>query len=537
MKSYIYSIILLLTLIGCQSNKNNHSNVFRYNESKGISTLDPIYARSQTLIWPVNQIFDGLITFDSALNIKPAIAKKWSLSDGGLIYTFILRTDVFFHEHELWNSRSERNVKASDVVYSFNRILNPRNSSPGIWIFSNVDRTFGENGFKALNDSIFQLKLKKPFPPFIGMLGMQYCAVVPKKIADHYGNQFGKNPVGTGPFYLKHWEENERIILRKNNDYFKTDKKGNTLPYLDAVNISFITDKQSEFMEFMLGNIDFISGLNAQYKDALLTRSGELKAEHKNRINLQTGPYLNTEYLGFNLDSTKAEVVPLAIRKAINYCFDREEMVRYMRNNMGYAAYNGFVPSALTSKYPMPVKGFDTNKQKAKAILANAGFKNGYPKTITLLTTSDYVDLCEYIQHEASKIGINISISLGTGASFRNMISKGDATFFRGSWIADYPDAENYLSLFYSKNKSPNGPNYTRFENKRYDALYEEALQTLDEDCKNELYLAMENIIIEKSPIVPLFYDKVIRFVRKDVKGLQPNPFNLLDLRKVEKRQ
>jgi ABC-type transport system substrate-binding protein len=537
LKRYLFPLLLLVALLSCQTEKKDNYNVFRYNESKGISTLDPIYARSQTLIWPVNQIFDGLISFDSALNIKPAIAKNWEISEDGLLYTFTLRSDVYFHDHNLWNSKNERKVKASDFVYSFNRILDPKNSSPGVWIFSYVDRDYGTNGFKALNDTTLNLKLKKTFPPFIGILGMQYCAVVPQKIVSNYGNQFGKNVIGTGPFYLKHWEENERIILRKNENYFQIDENGNKLPYLDAVNISFITDKQSEFMEFMLGNIDFISGLNAQYKDALLTRSGMLKPEHNNKISIQTGPYLNTEYLGFNLDSSITDVVPIPVRKAINLCFDRKEMVRYMRNNMGYPAYNGFVPPALTMQYSKPINGYEKNLQKAKQILSDAGYSKGYPKTISLLTTSDYVDLCEYIQHEASKIGIKIEINLGTGASFRNMISKGKAQFFRASWIADYPDPENYLSLFYSKNKSPNGPNYTRFENKKYDKFYEEALQTINEEYKSELYKAMEDLIIEQNPIVPLFYDKVIRFVRKDIKGLQSNPFNLLDLRKVEKCQ
>lgn len=535
MKRYFYIILALGYITGCQTEKTQHSAVFKYNESKGISTLDPIYARSQTLIWPVHQIFDGLVTFDSALNIKPSIAKKWEISQNGLRYTFTLRKDVYFHKHNLWRNNDERKVKAKDFVYSYNRILSPKNSSPGVWIFSNIDKTFGENGFKAINDTIFQLKLKKPFPPFLGMLGMQYCAVVPQKIVEHYGNQFGKNPIGTGPFYLKHWEENERIILRKNNEYFEVDGNGDKLPYLEAVNISFITDKQSEFMEFMLGNIDFISGINAQYKDALLTRSGELKTEHYNKIKLQTGPYLNTEYLGFNLDSKNVDVVPKAVRKALNYCFDRSEMVRYMRNNMGYPAYEGFVPPVLTSKYPSKITGYETNIQKAKAILSNAGFENGYPKIISLFTTSDYVDLCEYLQHSASKVGIKIDINLGTGASFRNMISQGEVQFFRGSWIADYPDPENYLSLFYSKNKSPNGPNYTHFENSKFDELYERALQTSDEIQKNSLYEAMERIIIDKSPIIPLFYDKVVRFVQKNIKGLNPNAFNLLDLRRVKK--
>ena len=537
-KLYFFFVATFLTLVlhACQMQNTQEKQVFRYNESKGISTLDPAYARSQTIIWPVHQIFDGLVQFDSLLNIQPALAKSWKISDDGLTYTFHLRTDVKFHNHELFDNDDERIVKAGDFVYSFNRIMNPKISSPGTWIFSDLDKSFGQNGCKAINDSTFQVKIKRPFPPFLGMLGMKYCAVVPQKVVEHYGNAFGQNPVGTGPFKLQQWKQGEAILLRRNKSYYQKDSLGNTLPYLESVVISFITDKQSEFMEFMLGNLDFISGINAQYKDALLTRGGQLRKKHKDKIYLQTGPYLNTEYLGFNLDSTTSQVVPLAVRKAINYCFDRKELVTYLRNNMAFPANKGMVPPALTSRYPSKIQGYNYKPNRARDLLAHAGYDDGYPERINLLTTSDYIDICAYIQHKSAQIGIDIEIELGTGASFRNKISKGKAQMFRGSWIADYPDPENYLALFYSKNKSPQGPNYTRFENNEVDNLYIQSLKTNSKNKRDSSYYLIENRVLKKSPVVPLYYDKVVRFVQIDVKGFAANPFNLLELKYVKKK-
>ncbi len=538
-KFYILAISVLTICfsMGCSTHQKDASKVFRYNESKGISTLDPAFARSQTIIWPVHQIFDGLVQYDSLLNIKPAIAKRWSISPDGLLYTFHLRTDVKFHSHKLFENEQQRVVRAHDFVFSFNRLMDPALSSPGAWVLSDLDKTYGQNGCKALSDSIFQIKLNKPFPPFLGLLGMKYCAVVPEKITKHYGNAFGQHPIGTGPFKLHKWRQGDAILLKKNPDYYEKDADGNRLPYLESVVISFITDKQSEFMEFMLGNLDFISGINAQYKDALLTRAGQLRKKHKHKIHLQTGHYLNTEYLGFNLDSTTGEVVPKAVREAINYCFDRKEMVTYLRNNMAYPANNGMVPPALTKNYPKQIEGYYYDVELARDILQKAGFSNGYPKTIELLTTSDYIDICEYIQHKAAKIGVKIDISLGTGASFRNMISKGKAPFFRASWIADYPDPENYLALFFSENKSPKGPNYTRFQDSITDQYYIKSLKPENHKKRDRYYYKMEKRVLSFSPVVPLYYDKVVRFIQNEIQGLPVNPFNLLELKYIIKTQ
>ncbi|ALO15274.1 Hemin-binding lipoprotein [Salinivirga cyanobacteriivorans] len=533
----IISALTLLFTMGCKLHKTDESKVFRYNESKGIGSLDPAYARSQTIIWPVHQIFDGLVQFDSLLNIKPAIAKKWKISEDGLFYTFTLRKDVEFHKHKLFKKPDSRRVNAHDFVYSFNRIMDPATSSPGAWVFSYLDKKYGKNGCKAPNDSTLQIKLKKPFPPFIGLLGMKYCAVVPEEIISHYGNAFGQHPIGTGPFMMHKWKQGDVILLKSNPDYYEKDKNGRRLPYIESVVISFITDKQSEFMEFMLGNLDFISGINAQYKDALLTRDGQLREKHKDKIYLQTGHYLNTEYFGFNLDSTTGQVVPKAVRQAINYCFDREEMVTYLRNNMAYPAHNGMVPPALTRNYPQKVKGYHYNPDLARRILDEAGFHDGYNQPIQLLTTSDYIDICEYIQHKASRIGINIEINLGTGASYRNMISKGKVPMFRASWIADYPDAENYLALFYSKNKSPQGPNYTRFGDSVADRYYKASLKPANQQKRDKFYYKMEKRVISFSPVVPLYYDKVVRFVQNDIQGLPVNPFNLLELKHIKKTE
>jgi peptide/nickel transport system substrate-binding protein len=532
-------------LSACRSPVKQEENlsVFRYNESKGIASLDPAFARNQTIIWPVNQLFNGLVQMDDSLNVIPCIASSWAVSNDGLTYTFNLRTDVSFHNSPAFPDSIGRKVIASDFEFSFSRILDPKIASPGVWIFEKLDFSpVHPKGFRAENDSVFKIWLKEPFIPFLGMLTMPYCSVVPYEAVSFYGSDFGRNPVGSGPFVFKLWREDEKMILLKNHRYFEKDKEGIVLPYLDAVSISFIKDKQSEFLEFMKGNLDFLNSIHPSYKDVLLTRSGQLNPEFENRFDLITQPYLNTEYFGFLCDpnipeSAKSPVSSVYIRKAINYGFDRAKMMKYLRNNLGTPALSGFVPEGLPSYNPELVKGYTYNPDTARYFLTKAGFEGGKGlPPILLTTTSDYLDICEYIQFELSVIGIKIEIEVTTGASFRNKVANSNLVFFRGSWIADYPDEENYLSLFYSPNLSPAGPNTTHFINASYDSLYRKALQTSNRDERLIFNQEMDRMIIESATIVPLYYDRVIRFVPEKITGLGSNPLNLLILKSVKYR-
>ena len=538
---YFLAALYLFTACSVKDSSDSRT-VFRYNASQGISSLDPAFARTQNNIWAVQQLFNGLVQLDDSLHVIPAIAHSWDISEDGTVYTFHLRKDVFFHDHPVFPEGKGRRVNATDFEYSLSRILDPRTASPGGWVFNMADTNKpGTNmGFKAENDSVFSVHLKNPFPPFLGILTMPYCYVVPREIVEHYGNDFRRNPVGTGPFYFRLWREGEKLVLRRNESYFEYDWDSVRLPYLDAVSITFINDKQSEFLEFIKGNLDFLSGVHASYKDELLTRTGELKPKYSRDFRMYTFPYLNTEYLGILVDP-QLEIVqnsPLRIkevRQAINYGFDRVKMMSYMRNNLGTPAVNGFVPEGLPS-FSGEVRGYHYHPDKARQLLAEAGFPGGAGlDEILLTTTSDYLDLFEFMQHELTQVGIRIRLEVSPGATFREGVAQSRLNLFRGSWIADYPDAENYLALFYSKNFSPGGPNYTHFSNPEYDKLYEQSFRIIDEEKRFELYRKMDQMIMDEAVVVPLYYDKVVRFTREDVKGMSPNPLNLLNLKYVKK--
>ena len=328
--NYLSISCVILLVLSCENKtaKNKEHLVFRYNEHANINTLDPAFSRTLQDNSVCNQLFNGLVQLDNDLNILPCIAKNWNISDDGLFYNFTLRKDVHFHKHKLLGKDSTRTVVAKDFEYSLNRLRDKKIAAPGSWVLNKV------KDFKAINDTIFQIELKQPFPAFIGLLTMKYCSVVPEEVVEYYGTDFRANPIGTGPFKFKRWEENIKLVFRRNENYFEKDKNGNQLPYLEAVALTFLPDKQSEFLQFAQGNIDYLQGLDASYKDELLTADGRLRESYAKSVNITTGPYLNSEYLGFYLDSKTPEIQSKLIRKAINYGFDRKKMMIYLRNGI-----------------------------------------------------------------------------------------------------------------------------------------------------------------------------------------------------------
>lgn len=522
---------LLLLFFSC-TGPDRHADkmIFRYNESAGISSLDPAFSRNLENLWACNLLYNGLVEIDDSLQVQPAIAESWEIDSTGTIYRFKLRDDVFFHGSEAFPEGKGRRVVASDVVYSFNRILDPKLSSPGIWVFNQLER---ENPFTAIGDSIVEIRLKRSFPPFLGLLGMKYCAVVPREAVELYGDDFRKNPVGTGPFKFNFWIENSRLALLRNDAYFEVDSAGNALPYLDAVSVSFIPDKGSAYLELLKGNFDFMSGLHTSYSDELLTKTGELNPIYKKQLRLEKHPFLKTDYLGFMVNpKDETEWNDARLRRAVNYAIDKESMVRYLRNNVYEPANGGFIPKGMPGYNP--TAGYSYNIDSARALLRAAGYPGGEGlPPIQLSTTTDYVDLCEYAQHQLGEIGIKVKVNVLPASVHREMTARGDLELFRKSWLADYPDDENFMALFYSENKSPSGPNYTHYDDENFDRLYRQALSINAPKERARLYAEMDSMVMRDAPVVPLYYDVVMRFVNRKVSGLDKNPMNILDLRKV----
>ena len=265
----------------------------------------------------------------------------------------------------------------------------------------------------------------------------------------------------------------------------------------------------------------------------MLTKQGSLTSKMESKINLIKSPYLNTEYIGFLLNQ-EGDIQNKKVRQAINYGIDRVKMLTFIRNGIGQPAEAGMVPYGMPGFDHTQVKGYTYNPERAAQLLMEAGHPNGKGlNPLTITTISSYADWAVSIQEQLEELGIPVNIEVVQSSFLREMMRKSDGLeLFRASWIADYTDPENYLSLFYGRNGAP--PNYTRFSSAEFDRLYNEAAQEIDPIIRQELYQKLDQLIIEEAPVIPLYYDEVLSFSHKYVNGLFSHPMNILDLRQVQ---
>ena len=204
----------------------------------------------------------------------------------------------------------------------------------------------------------------------------------------------------------------------------------------------------------------------------------------------------------------------------------------YLRNSLGIPATSGFVPAGLPSFDSVTVKGYEYNPRLAVQLVQEAGINATNSPAIKLLTIPIYSDIASYIARQLEEIGLKVQVDVVQKSLLLEMTSSSKALFFRGSWIADYPDAENHLSVFYSKNPAP--PNYTRYHNPAFDALFEKAIAETNDSLRYELYKKADAVMIKDAPVVPLWYDVAVHLVQTNVADFTANALNLLELRRTK---
>ncbi|MFN5415402.1 MAG: ABC transporter substrate-binding protein [Bacteroidota bacterium] len=537
--------VLLFTVLGlggCKNvDKKSPQQIFHYNEDVSVTTLDPAFVRSQSENWIVSQIFNGLIDLDAQLQPVPALAKSWEISTDLLTYTFHLRSDVNFCFVDKQGKVTTRKMVASDVAYSLSRIADPATSSPGAWIFVGKIDSQLNRVFIAPNDSTFVLKLVSPAASLLGLLSTNFGYVVPKEYARLDKSYLARNPVGTGPFYVRRWEDEIKLVMRKNPHYHEKDTQGVPLPYLDAINVTFVKNKQTAFMQFAAGTYDFFNGLEGSFKDELLTDQAMLKPKYAQKMKAIITPFLNTEYVGCYLGEYPGKtnwLKDVHLRRALFYAVDKQKLVRFFRNGLGDAGDWGVVPPILNAHEKETITEANAAWQKALAEYQQSSYakQNNKPE-IVLSTTADYLDMMVYLQETWGRLGVKIKVDIQTGGMLRQLRNEGKLMLFRGSWIADYPDAENFLACYYAPYLSPMGPNYTHFEDAQFDTLYRliEAGESGQKASLRKQYIQQANqILIDQAPVIPLYYDKSIRLIQPWVQGLENDAANRLVLKRVK---
>ena len=369
---------------------------------------------------------------------------------------------------------------------------------------------------------------------------MKYCSVVPKEAIEYYGDDFRSNPVGTGPFKFKFWEESQLLTMIRNPEYYEVDSAGNRLPYLEAISITFKKDQNSVFLDFLKGSYDMLQGIEGSYKEELLDENGRLRQAFKQKIVLDQSPWLKTDYLGFLLDSLVDDVsnplFDIRVRQAINHAIDRKQLTRVLLRNLGSPALGGFIPEGFSS-HTAHFTQYDYNTSKATALLSEVGYTAEFPLRLDLNTTAAYTDVAEFIQFQLNLAGIDLQVNVLESGNLNELVANANLFFFKKSWLADYPDEENFMALFYSHNFCPDGPNYTHFKSEEFDRLYEESITINDYRFRREHYQQMDSLVAVGQAIAPLFYGQAVKFLQKSIVGLPSSPVNMLDLRRVHKER
>ncbi len=547
-----FILFAALTFLSC-ARKQTADNIFRYNETQGIENLDPVMCSNYAAGWPLLQMCEGLLEYTQAMNLTGSIASSYNISEDGLVYTFIIHKGVYFHDNPCFPGGKGREVKSTDFKYCFERVCDPRTKTRGSWVFR--DRIKGaleylnsikENKFNIKeitgivcpDDTTLVITLKQSFAPFLSILTMPYGFVYPPEAVEYYKENFGYNPVGTGPFRFVKWEVDKELILEKNQEYWKKNKAGYPLVYLDGIKVTFTKSTETAFLDFREGRLDYYDP-TPEVLSQITDENGKLRPEYD--FELVKQPWLNTVYLAMQLDKSMPGGAgnPLSdnkkLRQAISYAIDREKMIRYVLKFRGVPGENGPIPKGMPG-YSEEVAGYKYDKQKAIQLLAEAGYPGGRGLTLKMTISNDDTQklIGETVQAQLRDIGIEVQLDFMQASTLRSSQVGGELAFWRANWGADYFDPENFMALLYSKNKTPNGPNYTHYSNPEVDRLYDEAMKETDFDKRKKMYNDAERIVLDDSPWIILYYNEIVYLKNKRVQDIYIDGLNMMVLKKAK---
>ncbi|MFQ5876583.1 MAG: ABC transporter substrate-binding protein [Acidobacteriota bacterium] len=512
-------VVALVAPLACARTETPGSGkeqVFRFRLREDPPTLDPQLAIDQLSESVLFGMFRGLVELDpGTLEVLPAVASSWSISDDRLTYTFRLRDDVFFH--------NGRRLTARDVRYSFERLLRPRTAAPRRFILEPIagakQFTAGRSpsiaGLKTPDDLTVEIRLAEPFAPFLGQLTLLAAAILPSEVYGDPERSYLRAPVGCGPFRFARWEQSNFLELRSFERFY------GGRPALDRVVARIIENRQSALQEYVAGGLDSLDEVPDAHDEAMRER---LKDE------IHVYPTIGTGFIGFNLDLPPLRGNP-ALRKALNYAVDKRYLWEVLIPGPSVPA-RGIIPPAIPG-YDPAIPGYPHDPDRAVALLAEAGYPGGKglpPLSLWVNTSEDNRRIAQQIQSDLREVGVEVSIREVDWGAYLHAVegtaeAPGQAQMFRLGWYLDYPDADAILRpLFHSANLGPAG-NYFRYRNPEFDRLIARALAETDPGVRGELYRRAERIVVmEDAAVLLLNYYGSQTLFKPYVKGIVLSP-------------
>ncbi|WAC06697.1 MAG: ABC transporter substrate-binding protein [Thermodesulfobacteriota bacterium] len=499
-------VIVFLSEIACRQSLPKKEGFLYLRLNTNPTTLDPALIVDVTGASIGAKLFNGLVRFDRDLTLQPDIAEKWEISPGGTTYTFYLHQGILFS--------NGREVTADDVKYSFERVLNPATRSPRTWVLDRIEgaQEFMQNqakevsGIRVKGRYTLTIQLKKPFTPFLSLLSLTNASVVPKEEVEKWGADFSSHVVGTGPFMLQEWQHSQQLCLVANPKFFRSP------PHLKGVVYRIIPEDLTTIVEFEIGNLDIIRIPAPEFHKYYT---------HPGKYSIKEQPGINIYYLGLNCQQPPLN--DIRVRQAISFAIDREKIRTTLFEKRGFLA-SGPIPPLLRKSFSPLKDPFTYNPAKARELLKQAGYPDGFPLTITITALPEVLDIVEVIQQYLQEVEINVSIVQLEWSSFKEAVARGKAQAFWLSWWADYPDAENFLfPLFHSSNWGAGG-NRSFYKNPAVDLLIEKAQQEPDLAARIHLFHEAEETIINDAPVVFFWHQTDYYLEQPRVKNFIPYP-------------
>lgn len=526
----------------------------RINETENYQTLYPFAITDIGSAHIANQIYEGLVKFNTKdLSIKASLAEKWDLDPSGTTYTFHLKKGVKFQDNECFPEGKGREVRAGDFKYSFELLCTDSKDNSN-FAATFKDRVLGANkffeaskgkpngeieGVKVVDDYTLKITLVKPSSSFLYVLASPAATVIPKEAVEKYGIE---SKVGTGPFVFVENAGNDKVILKRNENYHGIDSLGNQLPYLDSIIITFLSTKKQELDNFQNGDLAMVIGLPSEsIKDMVESQIADFQNKPPKYV-LERSPEMASQYYEFNL--TKEPFNNVKVRQAFSYAIDKNKIIEEVLKGEAYGpGTNGICPPSFKGYDITKINGYDFDPTKAKKLLAEAGYPNGkgFPKAKIELNSggSKNANVVLEIQKQLMEyLNINVDFEVVSQKQKLEDAKYARAEIFRAAWIADFPSPENFLWTMYggsvpSDINAPSFPNTPRYKNPEFDKLFEAGQSAKTQEEAYADFLKAEQILMNDAPIMVLWYDENYRLIKSNVRNFFSNPMRYRDYSEV----
>ena len=527
-----------------------------------VSSLDPADAASIYAARSAQLVYETLLEYDyraRPYRLIPGLAAALpEVQSNGLVYVVRLDPEARFQSDACFGRDADgrargRAVTADDVVFSLKRLGDRRVASPGEWLVLDMIRgmrAFAEasmggsstdyarpvSGLEALDERTVRITLTRPAHQFVWYLAMCFTAVVPREAVEQYGAAFGSHAVGSGPYRLAEWRRNHRMAFVR-DPAWRGWRKGpaaltagaSEVPF-DRIVYSVIDDVSTQWLCFLAGELDFLGEIARDNWDVVIDGTGRLNEPLKRRgITLYAMPTLEVAYIGINMEDPVLGP-NRALRQALNCAFDSAAWVRFFNHRT--VVCDGPVPPGTDGRLETPFP-YAYDPARARALLREAGYPDGMdPRTGKRLeltvdlgrTSQDVRESTELLVSFFARVGISLKAQYHNWPTFLRRVSGRQSQMFRIGWVGDYPDAENFLQLFYGRNVSP-GPNRCNYVNPRFDQVYEAACAAPDEAARNRLWAEAQDLVREDCTWVFLHFQKVYSLCQSRVRNYVPSDF------------